>query len=70
MDHLETHFLATTLEECCSCSCSRKVKMVNILKLEDKLEGATNFRAWKARVLLLLEENDLKEYVKCGCSSY
>jgi hypothetical protein len=34
------------------------------LKIEDWLEGATNFRAWKVRVLLLLEENDLKDYVE------
>jgi hypothetical protein len=38
--------------------------MVNTLKLEDRLEGETNFWAWKVRVLLLLEENDLKEYVE------
>jgi hypothetical protein len=38
--------------------------MVSTLKIEDRLEGATNFRAWKARILLLLEENDLKEYVE------
>jgi hypothetical protein len=38
--------------------------MVNTLKLEDMLEGASNFCAWKARVLLLLEESDLKEYVE------
>jgi hypothetical protein len=38
--------------------------MVNILKIEDRLEGETNFWAWKARVILLLEENDLKEYVE------
>ena len=37
---------------------------MNTLKIEDRLEGATNFRAWKARVLLLLEGNDLKEYVE------
>jgi hypothetical protein len=36
--------------------------MVNTLKLEDKLEGENDFWAWKERVLLLLEENDLKEY--------
>jgi hypothetical protein len=29
--------------------------MVNTLNLEDRLEGETNFKAWKARVLLLLE---------------
>jgi hypothetical protein len=38
--------------------------MVNTLKIEDRLEGETNFRAWKARIFLLLEENDLKEYVE------
>jgi hypothetical protein len=37
--------------------------MVNTLKIEDRLEGATNFSAWKAKVLLL-EENDLKEYIE------
>ena len=38
--------------------------MVNTLKLEDTLEWETKFQAWKARVLLLLEESDLKEYVE------
>jgi hypothetical protein len=38
--------------------------MVSTLRVEDRLEGATNFRAWKARILLLLEENDLKDYVE------
>jgi hypothetical protein len=46
------------------CFCSGQVTMLNTLKIEDKLEGKTNFQAWKARVLLLLEENDLKEYVE------
>ena len=44
--------------------------MVNTLKIEDRLEGATNFRAWKAKVLLLLEENDLKEYVEGVVASH
>ena len=38
--------------------------MTNSTKLEDKLEGAENFRAWKYRVLLILEEHDLENYVK------
>ena len=38
--------------------------MVSTLRVEDRLEGATNFLAWKARILFLLEENDLKEYVE------
>jgi hypothetical protein len=37
---------------------------VNTFKLEERLEGETNFWAWKARVFLLLEENHLKEYVE------
>jgi hypothetical protein len=38
--------------------------MVNTLNIEDMLEGETIFWAWKDRILLLLEENDLKEYVE------
>jgi hypothetical protein len=33
-------------------------------KLDEKLEGADNFRAWKYRVMLILEENDLEDFVK------
>ena len=32
-------------------------------KLEDKLEGADNFRAWKYRILLVIEENELDTYI-------
>jgi hypothetical protein len=32
-------------------------------KIEDRLEGETKFHIWKARVLLL-EENDLNEYIE------
>jgi hypothetical protein len=49
--------------------CSGHVKMVNTLKIEGRLEGATNFWAWKARILFLLEENDLKEYVESVAAS-
>jgi hypothetical protein len=38
--------------------------MVNTLKLEDKFEGEKKSYTWKVRVLLLLEGNDLKEYVE------
>ena len=31
-------------------------------KLDEKLEGADNFRAWKYRVMLILEENDLEGF--------
>ena len=32
-------------------------------KLEDKLEGVDNFRAWKYRISLVLEENELDNYI-------
>ena len=37
--------------------------MLNHTKLEDKFEGVDNFRAWKYRISLILEENDLDKYV-------
>jgi hypothetical protein len=37
---------------------------LNSLKVEDKLDGASNFLSWKVRVTLLLEENDLWDIVK------
>jgi hypothetical protein len=40
------------------------LEMVNKLNIKDSLEGTINFLSWKARILLLLEENDLKEYVE------
>ena len=33
-------------------------------KLDEKLEGADNFRAWKYRVILILEENDLEGFIE------
>ena len=38
--------------------------MKNNTKLEDKLEGAENFREWKYNVFLILEEHDLENYAK------
>ena len=37
--------------------------MMNHTKLEYKLEGDENFWAWKYRISLILEENDLDKYV-------
>ena len=37
--------------------------MTNNTKLDDKLEGVENFRAWKYIIMLILEENDLEK----GC---
>jgi hypothetical protein len=33
------------------------------VKAEDKLEGASNFNAWKARVMNIVEKSDLDELV-------
>ena len=33
-------------------------------KIEDKLEGIENYRAWKYRIGLILKENDLEKYLK------
>ena len=32
-------------------------------KLDDKLEGDDNFRAWKYRISLILEVNELDSYI-------
>jgi hypothetical protein len=39
-------------------------KMSASVKLVDKLEGVENFHAWKYRIGLILEENDLARFVK------
>ena len=33
-------------------------------KLDEKLEDADNFRAWKYRVMLILEENNLEGFIE------
>ena len=33
-------------------------------KLVDKLEGVENFCSWKYRIALILEENDLSNFIK------
>ena len=37
--------------------------MTHHTQLEDKLGGADNFRAWKYKISLILEENDLDQYI-------
>ena len=32
-------------------------------KIDEKIEGADNFRAWKYRISLVLEENELDSYM-------
>ena len=33
------------------------------MKVKDRLDGATNFLSWKPKVFLILEENDLLNFV-------
>ena len=37
--------------------------MVSSLKLEDRLDSASNFRSWKTIILLILDENEMQDYV-------
>ena len=39
------------------------MKISHHSKLDEKLEGADNFRAWKYRISLVLEENELDSYI-------
>ena len=34
------------------------------MKVEDRLDGANNFRAWKLRISVILEEYDLQGFVE------
>ena len=36
---------------------------VNIFRPEKKLQGSTNYNSWKARLMAILEENDLDDIV-------
>ena len=35
--------------------------VVNIFKPEEKLQGLANYNSWKARLIAILEENDLDD---------
>ena len=37
--------------------------MYHHTKLDENIEGAYNFRAWKYRISLVLEENELDSYI-------
>ena len=39
------------------------VKMSHHTKLDENIEGFDNFRAWKYRISLVLEENELDSYI-------
>ena len=36
---------------------------VNIFRPEEKLQGSANYNSWKARLTVILEENDLDDIV-------
>ena len=38
--------------------------MASSTKLDEKLEGGDNFRAWRYRIMLIMREHDLDKYVK------
>ena len=38
--------------------------MTKNTKLDEKLEGAEKFRAWKYRIMLILQKNDVDKFVK------
>ena len=38
--------------------------MKNNTKIDEKLKGVGNFRAWKYRIMLILEEHELDGYIK------
>jgi hypothetical protein len=56
-----SHFIGQIFEFCIF---SRKGSMATGLRVEDKLDGATNFGAWKERMILLLQENKLWDIVE------
>ena len=37
--------------------------MTHHTQLEDKLGGSDNFRAWKYKISVILQENDLDQYI-------
>ena len=38
--------------------------MTNDTNIDENIEGAGNFKSWKYRVMLILEERDLEGYIK------
>ena len=40
------------------------MNMTNKTKLDENIEGTENFKAWKYRIMLILEENEREGYAK------
>ena len=38
--------------------------MAYTIRLEDKFDGKEHFEAWKFRIMMILEENDVKQFVE------
>ena len=38
--------------------------MTKNTKLGENIEGAENFKGWKYKIMLILEENDLEGFIK------
>ena len=38
--------------------------MTKITKIDENIKGDDNFRAWKYKIMLILEEHDLEGYIK------
>ena len=41
-------------------------RMATCMRVEERLEGSGNFRSWKHRLQMILDENDLLEHVTVG----
>lgn len=42
--------------------------MLNHVRLEDRLEGASNFSSWKIQVMIILREMESEEYIETNIS--
>jgi hypothetical protein len=40
--------------------------MSTSMRVEDRLEGSGNFRSWKHRLQMIIDENDLLDHVTVG----
>ena len=38
--------------------------MVNNIRVEDRLEGATNFVSWKIQIIAILQELELESFIE------
>ena len=47
-----------------SISGSHSMNMTSKTNLDENIEASDNFKAWKYRIMLILEEHDLEGYIK------